>query len=232
MTFEMDPKSRRQFARWMVDAPKKVRGATGMMLNEFAFQTRAEAIRFWRVDQTTRNKRFVETRLRVDKTRLNAPIHSQQSSTFSTDANRFSGWGEQEHGTKTKRERVATRKGRAGSFKRKITKKARFRKRFKSPRDMGTSSAYIQNAHHAAQVMLIWSRRNLGDEPFLIFGHRDMQPGLFMWRGTKLVRLQYTHSSKAQPRGVKWMSISTRRMFRKNSLPGMWEKVIKKQKTF
>jgi hypothetical protein len=233
MTFEIDPKSRRQLARWMVAAPKKVRGAAGMFLNELAFQTRVEAIRFWKVDQTTRNRSFVKGRIKFQKTRLGIPIHMQQSSTFSLSKDRFSGWSEQEYGTKTKRKRVATRKGRAGSFKRQIKKRARFRKRFYSPRDLGSSSAYIQNAHHAAQVMLIWARRNLPDnEPFLLFGHRRIQPGIFEFDSKELVRLQYLDSPKAQPRKIKWMSISMRRMYAKNATSLIWKKVIDKQKAF
>jgi hypothetical protein len=161
----------------------------------------------------------------------------QKSSTYSTSVNRFSGWGEQEHGTKTKRKRIATRKGRSGSFKRQVSKRARFKgKRFYSPRDLGTSSPYIQSPHHAAQVMIIWARRNLGadETPFLIYGHRKIEPGLFYFAGSKLYRLQYLNPPKKrrQPRRIKWMSISTRRMFRKNSLPHMWKKVIEKQKGF
>jgi hypothetical protein len=230
--FEMNDKDLQRFIGWAVKAPRRARGAAGMMLNEFAFGTRDKAIKFWRSDQITRNKRFVESRLRAKKTRLSLPISQMVSSTFSQDAPRFSGWEEQETGKKTQRKRIGTIKGRSGSRKRRIGKRARFNQKIRSPRDMGTTSAHIKSDHHAAQVMLVWARRNLGREPFLIYGHNSMRPGLFRFNGNKLHRLQFIGGDNLQPRQNKWMTKSRERYFRQADLDRIWSGIVDRQLTF
>lgn len=98
-----------------------------------------------------RNKRFVASKIKVDKTHTRQPISSQEAIVGSIDGPRFSGWVEQELGTKTKRTRVFTRLARRGS----PTRPAQPSVRLKASNDFTTPDDYPRlDDNHRAVVML------------------------------------------------------------------------------
>ena len=99
------------------------------MLNRFAFDVRTGAIQVINDEMTVRNKRFVSGRVRVSKARETIPTNRQKSETGSVAKPRFSGWVEQELGTKTTRNRFATLAGRSGKQNKQIRGVARLKPR-------------------------------------------------------------------------------------------------------
>jgi hypothetical protein len=212
-----------------LQAPKKYTRASATVLNNYAFGTRNNVLKWMPTLMTVRNKGFLRSHLRVNKTALSTPIDSQQADVGSIEGPRFSGWIEQETGVRTPRKRVATVRARGGNKRRQMIDKARLieGRHIMGPEDMGGSSARIKSDHHRAQVFLMWTRRNK-PKSFRLWGHNDIPDGLYRWRYNKLTMLQAFDPSVKGTRRVEWMTISRERYFRTHDARTAWAKAIKR----
>lgn len=114
--------------RWYGKQPKLMQQACAAMLNQFAFGTRSQAIK--RIDalMTVRNPKFVASRIQVSKANGARPINSQVARTGSKATARFTGWTEQEFGTKPQMNRmIALMGGRGGNIQKQARPSARLK---------------------------------------------------------------------------------------------------------
>ena len=115
--------------KWFLDKPREMRRCTATILNNYAFGTREQLLRVLPELMTIRNAGLVRKTLWADKANYGDPIEAQQShaGTRLAGLQRFTGWVEQEDGTKAKRTRLQTRAARGGSFANEVQSANRLR---------------------------------------------------------------------------------------------------------
>ncbi len=211
--------------RFYKKSPKKFNLSMVNLINSFAFETRKEALKVIHSDMQVRNQSFVVSRMRV-KT---ANLSTMESMTGSIYGKRFTGWQEQEHGTKTKRTRIATSIGRGGSESKQIMPMNRMKpgKNFPTPDDYKADT----DAHRVV-VMLRALKKAKYKKPFVIKGRTKFKSGLYKFHRNKLRRVQEFKSKKAQPKRIKWMTKARNNMFAKNNTRDMWAKSLKRTMRF
>jgi hypothetical protein len=214
------------------NAPRDLRRATGMFVNNLAFGTKDEIPSTMARLMTVRDKRFVKSRIRVQKSRFAAPIDAQMSVVGSIFGQRFSGWEEQELGKRTARHRVFTLLGRGGSASRKTTQRARLKTlaNFPKPEDYPGVSA-----EHRVIVMLNVLARKGFKRPFIIHGHSKIHSGVYQFRGRGSKRkpkpikiVQSFKPRKVQPRRIPWLRTSRDTYLRRVNVSSLWAQVIRR----
>jgi hypothetical protein len=207
-------------------SPKLFGRAVGLMLNEFGFGVRKKSLILLDKNMEIRNKRFVESKMRVDMAKGTQPIASQRAEVGSLFGNRFTGWEEQELGKAADRTRVPTLFARGNDAGKQVKPSMRMKPSaaFRSPADVQG-----KDAHHSAQILLIMTNRENFRKPFILFGHDDIEPGLYKWQKKGQLRLvQEFNSDKAQPKRFKWMSKAKDAFFAAANMTQLWSKVLSK----
>jgi len=229
--FKVDTRGVQLFAKTMRLAPRKMKGATAMVLNNLAFGTRDEAKTVLGRAMVIRSPRFVFSKkaLLTIKARSGAPIDRQVASTASVESDRFSGWAEQQTGKKTDRKRVGTLKARFGSKKRRMAPAVRMRqgRRYaKSENFPGSTKA----ARVRTMLSVLNNWPSSPRDPFIIQGSRDFMDGLYKMKGRrgkrKLILLQQLDPPRAQPRRFPWMTIARNNYLARVNLTRIWGRAI------
>lgn len=114
--FDLNLKEIIQLRRWYKRQPKKFRRAEIMVLNEFAFGNRRSVVDLLTKRMTIRNPKFLNSRIKVSKATMSRAV----SVMGTIESPRFSGFVEQEFGTATDRNRVASLLARGGSASKQI----------------------------------------------------------------------------------------------------------------
>jgi hypothetical protein len=207
--------------------PKFFAKATGDMLNEFAFGTRVEAFYEIASRMTVRNPRFVSSRLQVTKSKRSLPVAGQVSVMGSKATDRFSGWTEQQLGTKTARERVITVLARMGNFKRQAAPKARLKpsNEFLSYHDIRLKSG--NSAEQRSIVLIRMLARAKSTQPFILTRKNGMKPGLYRLKGGKVKLLQ--RFEREQPQRIPWITNARARYFRDTDIKRLWHKTFERE---
>jgi hypothetical protein len=221
--------------------PAKFAVANGMLLNNFAFGVREELISTINRDMIQRTPSLTKRMIKVEKNRNFKHISTQVSAVGSIRKNRFSGWGEQQLGTKTKRKRVATIRGRSGSKKKRLKPSARLRKKFFSPRNMprrrrsGMGHQTPTGADNKVLIMLRTLQSMKYNAPFVITDHSKIPPGVYKfargknkWGQRKLELLQGFDPKNKQPRRMLWMSKGVARWFKTHDVNREFMKVARR----
>lgn len=234
--FQIDMSDMDFLIRLFRKMPDKFERAVGMMLNEFAFETRKEAINLVPRKMTVRNKGFMKRSLVVKRAALRGDIRFMKSEVGSMQRPRFTGWKEQELGTVSERPNVATLAARGGG--RRGIVKGRFRLRrgqnYPDPIDYpGESPRGVSgDESHRAFIMLRTLSRNKYKKPFLIRRYRKAQPGLYRLVGgannKRLQMLQATKPKFRRPKRVKWLRRARGKMFATIDLNRTWAKTMKR----
>jgi hypothetical protein len=112
--FEMDDKDIKRLLKFYKRFPKGFQWATANILNDFGFVTRQAQIEAIQETMQVRNDRFLNSSMRVVKTRGSISVLSQKVIIGSRVRPRFSGWQEQIEGGGKKR--VFTTASRGGNF--------------------------------------------------------------------------------------------------------------------
>lgn len=183
------------------------------MLNAFAFGTRTHAIRVIDRAMIVRNRRFVESRLRVTKANIHAPVSRQAAWTGSVPNARFTGWVEQEFGKRTSRNRASTLLGRGGSQQKQMRPSIRLKpgREVITPEDFGLDG-------------------NLGGFVAMLLRKRDNRiiriKGSFYKRNRK--RLQMVQKmEKVQPKRLRWMRRARGQYFAATDLDALWSRTCR-----
>ena len=122
--FTFDKTGIKDFAKEQKRKPYKIRRATADVLSAIAYQTKL--VSFIEIDKTmtVRSKRFVQTALRYKRAKPGR-IDGQESSAFSIERDRFSGWAEQMGENRDKRTRTQSLLARSKSFEKKVAPRNR-----------------------------------------------------------------------------------------------------------
>ena len=106
--FQIDLANLINLRKFYKKAPKQFLKAANATLNSFAFGTRKRSLEIIKKKMTVRNQKFVAGSLRVQKS-TGSNIDNARSEVGSIFRPRFTGWKEQESGTKPERTRSITR---------------------------------------------------------------------------------------------------------------------------
>jgi hypothetical protein len=206
------------FTKFLLQSPKKVSAATGMVLNGLAFETQKDAKKIIKKEMTVRSA-FALRQIQVTKSKFKGDPNILFSLVGSVKKKRFTGWAEQEHGTKTDRHgaTIAAR----GSKAKPIKRGARLAKPYFTPRRFPKSqsaSARIGRSRRGGNwripAMLRILRRMGYSQPFLIVpGYRGIPAGLYKIDPAdeqRLIQLQSLAPKRQQPRSILWMRRSLR----------------------
>jgi hypothetical protein len=224
MAFEIDLRNFQTYERWLKRAPKQIKGASVMLLNNYAFGTRTESINIIAERMFIKKPGFVPSRIQVEKASVARPM----SRVGSVALPRFSGWEEQETGKRTERTRVFTLLARGGK-----AREARREARLKPGGDRPVPEDYEGvNAHHRVIVMLGTLNKQGYRRAFIIRGHKRMKPGLYKFKGGKKKRqlhmLQAFKPRKVQPKRIRWLTGGRDRYMRSHPPGKVWAKVMKR----
>jgi hypothetical protein len=227
--FSLDIRDLIKLRKFYKRAPHLFARATASMLNSFAFGTRKEAIKTVKQKMNVRNDRFVNSRMRVEKAR-GSNILQQEAVAGSIESPRFSGWEEQELGTKTQRSRVANVLARGGDFNRQIKPSLRL----KPSRDFQDANDYPGKDESTRTAAMINSAK-LGKlrRPFIIGKKlkgklRTLKAGLYRVRRKKLERLQSFEPRNPQPKRIRWMTIARKEYFKKTNIKHLWGRTLER----
>jgi hypothetical protein len=229
MIFNVEAKDLINLRKFYKRSPKQFARASSNVLNSFAFGTKKENIRIIEKEMTVRNTKFVNGAIMVQKVKSGAGS-TQRSEVGSIKRDRFTGWEEQELGTKTKKNRVASTLARGGSD----SKQVRPMYRMKSSNSFRTSKGFSGNSRLQRDGVMVRSlRRQKSKKPFMIKKHRKLTPGIYVFRGKKIQSLQtFVNPSKIQPKRVRWMSGGAAAYFKKNQPRDVWRESIKRVMKF
>jgi len=209
--------------------PKAFNYAAGHTLNDLAFGTREEGIHYINQTMIVRNKRFVESSMRVQRARFAAGIDRMQSIVGSIRRDRFTGWQEQITAAQIPRGRAITKAARGGSVLRRVAPKARLRpgSPFKSPRDYAGRSA-----RERANTMMQTLDREGNRNPFILYGHRTLSSGLWKFgsgqKGKRKLIILQLFGRSARVRRDRWMDVATKRFIKSNPIGKIFERQAKR----
>lgn len=223
--FQIELKDFINLRKFYKRAPKKFQITAANVLNNFAFGTKKAAIDVINDKMTVRNKRFVESSFRVQKTNGSIPLNSMVSRVGSIERARFSGWEEQQTGKKRESTRVGTLLSR-GKNK---SKQMRPAARMKPGRNFPDAGDYQgKSEQQRTTVMLNTLKRKKFRKPFVIRKNlRKFKAGLYRFFRRKVKMLQRFDSRKAQPEKLDWMGEARRDYFRAHPVRETWGKAIK-----
>jgi hypothetical protein len=221
--------------KWYKKSPRQFAASTGMLLNNMAFGSRLESLGLIHARMLIRSPGFVRSRVQVKKSHFRLPMESQVSEMGSVKKPRFSGWVEQELGSRGARKHFASISGRAGNKRGKIKRGARLDKPFVNPKRYPKRRGFRgKNFDHRIQVMLSTLERMNYSKPFVIFGHTRIPSGLYKFgRGKtgfgqrQIDALQLFYKPKVTKR-VRWMSGGVKRYFKSTNIKREWGKVVER----
>ena len=218
--------------KWYRRTPKQFLRGSASMLNDLAFGTKRQAAIEIDKGMVVRNPRFVASSLRVQRADPRISLDNQKSIVGSIMRGKFSGWKEQEDGTRAAKSRTHSLMSRGGSESGKVRRAARLRPgaNFPTPRDFPG-----KNSQHRAMVMLIILNRERFKKPFIISGlegsgvrYPDLKDGLYQFKGKgKLRQLQRFEKQGIKPKRVKWMSKARKAFLSSVNVKELWTKNIK-----
>lgn len=215
--FDVEMKDLVNLRRFYKRAPKKFQRVTANVLNSFAFGVKKELPGVIDDFMTVRSAGFVRGSFKVEKSKSNIPLRSQESIVGSINRDRFTGWEEQQTGKRRKKTRVGTLLSRGGSEKKRIFGAARMRsgKTFRTIKRK--KGIHLMNAVKRKKIRT----------PFIITGNKAFRSGLYKVVRGKIKRLQVFDSKRAQPNKIDWMGFARKRYFSSNPVRKTWAKSIK-----
>lgn len=225
--FQMTTKDFKSLQRFFQQSPKTFTHAARSVLNSFAFGTKEEtAIEVNRL-MHVRNPGFVRSSIRVNMAR-GTNIGSMFSEAYTIKKGAFTGWREQETGSRTQLKRQISKAARGGSWAGKVRTKYKRNAEFFDPERFSGRSY-----EHRVLKMLGAMRgrgRSIKKRPFIIT--RSMKGrmssykrGLYKWQGNR-VKLIQNFEKKTQPKKITIMKNARLNYFRKTSIISVWGKEI------
>jgi len=220
--FNMDKRDLRKLQRFQKNAPREFRKATAGVLNSLAFSTKKLDEENIDNSMIVRNRRFVNSSLRVEKAR-SGPIESQIATEGSINRPRFTGWVEQQKGTAPKKKRTSTLASRKGSKRRQMLARARLKSgnQFYKPEQFQGRS--LQQRFYF--MMRVLGSRGGGE--FLLdtdipTKRGALTAGLYNLKKSRISRLQSFKGGK-NPKRDNWHTRSLMQLNRRNDIKYIWQ---------
>jgi hypothetical protein len=221
--FQIDLANLINLRKFYKKAPKQFLKAANSTLNSFAFGTRKESLGIIQKKMTIRSRKFVPGSLRVQKS-TGTNINNLRSEVGSIRRPRFSGWREQELGTKPESPKSITKFAR-GSKNRKLRPSFRM----KPGNDFLSEDDFeIKGSGDRTTIMLqILSRQKGKKKPFIIKGSSKFKSGLYVFRRKKIKRIQ-TFKQTERPKRISWLQGGRREFFRAADINKIWAESIRR----
>ncbi len=233
MTFEMYSGDLKKLHKWFLTSPKKFTRAAAMYLNDSAFGTRKQAIKYMHGALVIRNPRFLETHIRVDKARATtgslANLNTLVARVGSVAAQRHSGWAELQGTKPDKRDKTITTVARRNSKKKQVMPSRRMKrgKQFESP-----DKYPGRTKRKRANAMLQHLGRGGYRRPMVVHGHRKLPAGLYVFQGSgQNAKLKAVQLFDQKPRKTKlkpWMTIAVRRYENTTDSGRKWASIVRR----
>lgn len=219
---------------WYKKQPKLMQKASAMLLNRFAWGTRDESVRTIGRLMTVRNDRFVAGRLKVSQTAMSAPIAQQCAIAGSKATQRFTGWKEQELGTRTERKRISTVESRGGNIRNQMRGPARL-KRSNEVVTIADRNPTGGTTNYGGFIALLMRTKykgliRIGGKFYTLPRTNKAQfvgPGAKggnYWNQLQMVQ----ETKKEQPKRLRWMKQARAIYFKKNPPQRTWNAVVAK----
>lgn len=223
--FDLDAPDLINLEKFYRRSPAAFRRTAANVLNSFAFGTQTEAKKVIARKMIVRNKRFLDSVFRVQKTHGGTPIADQQAAVGSIRKKRFSGWEEQQTGKKRASSRVGTLLSRQNTEKKQILP----RYRMKSGQNFLSPNKFKGNTKSNRTISMLRDLKSRKfKKPFVIGRkYKNFRPGLYRFYRGKIRRLQSFKSKKAQPKRFDWMGTARRHYFKKYPVQKTWNNSIK-----
>jgi hypothetical protein len=208
--FYIDKSGLKKLEQFFKDSPQLLRPVTANVLTSLAFNARKQYISSINQSMIVRNRRFVESSLRVQKAR-SGKIESQIAYSGSIERPRFTGWEEQQTGKQPKKKRAITLAGRRGSKRNIAISKARLKSsnRFYKPQQ------FSGNTLHSKFMFMMRVLSNRGGGEFIIdrsltTRKGQLKKGLYQLRGHKINKFQTFDVNKTTR--IPWMLTANRKL--------------------
>jgi hypothetical protein len=208
--FYIDQTDLKQLEKYFKDSPRLLQPITANVLTTLAFDVRKLYLRNIERSMIMRNRKFVESSLRVQKAR-SGPIERQIAYSGSVERPRFTGWREQQYGQSPRTKRAITTAGRRGSKRHTAISKARLKtsNKFYKPQQFAGS-----NMHSRFMFMMrVLNTRGGGEiiiDRSIAIRKGKLQPGLYQLKNHKFQRLQVFGINKSIK--IPWMSKSNQQL--------------------
>ena len=212
---------------------RKISRATGLMVNEIAWDMRGEMISAIDRHMIVRKPAFVKSSFYRKPARIGSS--NPVAVVGSIHKGGFHGWQAQQFGTRVQRDRVPTLVSRRKNKRKVVTRGVRFL----PGRDFPTATEIVgrSDANAVIALMRILARR--GDKRPFIIGkneHPRFRGGLYQMRGRKdrrhmkarLELLQSFEGHKDQPRPVDWVGSAWKAYWRTHSARAEFRKAMNK----
>jgi hypothetical protein len=226
-SFTMSSRDLKKLERFFKESPKLIKPVTANVLNTLAFENRKIELENIHRSMIVRSERFVRGSLRVEKTR-NVPIEQQIALSGSIKRARFTGWEEQEHGTRPRTRRGFTTAARGGTRR----KAAKSRARLKPAYTFHRYDDYrIKNARSQRQqigvflkIMMDPKSRSAMKRPgqYILPSYNGMKRGLYDYRNNRFTLYQSFEDENRRPRRTRWASSAMRTLTRTTDARRVW----------
>lgn len=185
--------------------PKEFARASCNVLNSQAFYMKQHTIPT-ELDRTMtiRSKAFVNSSIRYDKARPRTDISSQQAIVGSIFRDRFTGWQEQQLGTKSDRKHVPTTMARGGSWS-----KTQVQSRRLKPTNTLRKRPNNQSIPQFLQIM---SKMYKGEMFYLDQDYKKMEKGIYIIIKDKIHKIHDLSPKTTQPKPDHWMTRAIKAM--------------------
>jgi len=223
--FYIDKSGLKKLEQFFKNSPQLLRPVTANVLTSLAFNARKQYISSINQSMIVRNRKFVESSLRVQKAR-SGKIESQIALSGSIERPRFTGWEEQQKGKPPKKKRAITLAGRRGNKRNISISKARL----KSSNKFYKPQQFSGRTLHSKFMFMMRVLNNRGGGEFIIgrplTTHKgQLKTGLYQLKGHKILKLQSFNVSKSVR--IPWMSTANRRLKFSTDLTKLYNDGIK-----
>lgn len=225
--FSMSTGDLKALARLFKKSPRKMARVASGVLNSEAFGLRTSILKILDKELTIRSPGFVKRNVRVVKSRP-GPINSIESEAGSIFADRFTGWKEQQFGTKSERKLVPTKFSRGSSWEGKV--KSGFRSREKN-KGWKISDFEITNAKNKKHRLIIYlqilDKQKKGKRFFLPGKIGKMNAGIYKNMDGTIRGIKNPRSRVSKTTRVKWMDKSLVDLEKTIDAQKIWENNVK-----
>jgi hypothetical protein len=223
--FYIDKSGLKKLEQFFKDSPQLLKPVTANVLTSLAFNARKQYVRSINQSMIIRNRKFVESSLRVQKAR-SGKIENQIALSGSIERPRFSGWQEQQTGKTSKKKRAITLAGRRGNKRNIAISKARL----KSSNKFYKPQQFSGNTLHSKFMFMLRVLTSRGGGEFIITTpiktrKGQLKTGLYQIKGHKLNKFQAFDANKATH--IPWMTTANRKLKFSTDLTKLYNNGIK-----
>ena len=230
--FRVDNRDLKRLLTFYKNSPRQFQRAAAGVLNTFAFGVKTESVKSISHVMKIRDKRFVETSIRVQKSNPSHALQGMRSQAGSIRRDRFSGWEEQETGLITKRKRISTTAARAGNIGNKIQAGSRFKSANKFINDSQFASKnHVTQGQRTVAMLRQMRKGSFKNKAALIRSGlpgnlSKFQHGIYAAKSGKIHLLQALDPKYKQPRIARWMRPARQNYLKSANVKKIWGEQI------